>query len=740
MYWRFTITGIVQGVGFRPFVKRLADKLAITGSVFNSEKGVEVEFISDEEKAHLFHKKIISEKPETAWIESFDISILESLELENEFVIERSRETAALALRLTPDFKLCDSCIEDLKSDSRRQNYPFTTCTTCGPRFAIAHGFPFDRAQLSIAEFEMCFECEDEYTDAQNRRFHSQTNSCKVCGPQLFSFPEAPSGTDLIEETVYQLTLGRIVAVQTTTGFLLMADATKDEVVARLRNRKNRPQKPFAVLYRNLDLVGKSFKIDKIQTELLSSAIGPIVLLEPSRDNGLARSIAPGLNEVGVMLPSTPLLYLISKGFGKPLIATSGNKGGSPLISNIVQAKILLKGVADYFLYHNLNIVHPMDDSVIRTLDETPIIIRPARGITPNYRSLTRPSKETVIAFGADMKGHYAFFHEEKCYLSPYFGDLESYEVQERMKFSLRHMIDVLDLKPKELLVDSHPGYFSRNIAKEFSIELNAPLKNIPHHHAHFCSVLADHNLFDNEEKILGIISDGVGYINDEKLGGAEFLTFENKKITPLEGYPFYPIIAGNKMAKETRLSLFSIHPNAHAVKDLFSPSERELYAKLRTSSKGLIRSIGRLFDAVSAQLGITANNSYEGEAAMKLEGMASRYLTSNPEYAPVHLNVEFNFESFLAEIEKALDAGQPKSEIILDFTATLAYQMLTYASLNRCNKVVCSGGVFQNALIVHYMRLYAQKFQINLYFNTSSSPNDSGIPIGQLFYNQYIN
>ncbi len=740
MYWRFTIGGIVQGVGFRPFIKKLADVLKINGRVFNSEQGVVVEFAADRLLAENFRKRIFDEKPSAAWIESFEKSSEQDLKIDDGFSIDPSMNSGVLNLRLTPDFKLCDSCIEDLKTHPRRKDYPFTTCTICGPRFAIAKGFPFDREQLSITDFKMCADCSREYADTNDRRFHSQTNSCKTCGPQLVTYPEAPKGTDLIEEAVLYLTQGKIIAVQTTTGFLLMADATNEKVIERLRSRKNRPQKPFAVVYQDFDCLAEDFKIEKNQAELLCSAVGPIVLLESASNTKLAKNIAPGLNEIGVMLPSNPLVYLISQQFGKPLIATSGNRGGSPLIAGINEAKRLLEGIVDLYLYHYLDIVHPMDDSVTRMVGDHPIIIRPARGLTPNYISNTQPGDHTVIAFGADMKAHYALFHEGKCYLSPYFGNLESFEVQERMKFSLRHLVNVLDLKPQELLIDAHPGYFSRALAESFSNEFKVPLKSIPHHEAHFCSGLADHGLFHRKTSIFGIVLDGVGFLEGEKLGGAELFEYHQGKITPIEVFSFYPVIAGDKMSSETRLSLLSIYPDSKTISTLFNPVELELYRKLRKISKGRIRSMGRLFDAVAALLGVTQVNSYEGEAAMKVEALAARYLKHHSHYQPKPFKVDHSFESYLRVIEEGIEVGRPIGELALNFIATIAYQLVSFALKNQYKEVVCSGGVFQNGLLIHFIEGYARNVQINLYFNSISSPNDSGIPIGQLYHNHHIN
>ena len=308
------------------------------------------------------------------------------------------------------------------------------------------------------------------------------------------------------------------------------------------------------------------------------------------------------------------------------------------------------------------------------------------------------------------------------------------------MKFSLRHLVNVLDLKPQELLIDAHPGYFSRALAESFSDEFKIPLKSIPHHEAHFCSGLADHGLFQRKTSILGIVLDGVGFLEGEKLGGAELFEYHQGKITPIEVFSFYPIIAGEKMSTETRLSLLSIYPDSKTIPGLFNPVELELYHKLRKISKGRIRSMGRLFDAVAALLGVTQVNSYEGEAAMKVEALAARYLRHHTHYQPEHFKVDYSFESYLRAIEEGIGEGRSIGELALNFIATIAYQLVSFALKSQYKEVVCSGGVFQNGLLIHFIEGYARNVQINLYFNSISSPNDSGIPIGQLYHNHQIN
>jgi hydrogenase maturation protein HypF len=308
------------------------------------------------------------------------------------------------------------------------------------------------------------------------------------------------------------------------------------------------------------------------------------------------------------------------------------------------------------------------------------------------------------------------------------------------MKFSLRHLVNVLDLKPQELLIDAHPGYFSRALAESFSNEFKVPLKSIPHHQAHFCSGLADHGLFQRKTNILGIVLDGVGFLEGEKLGGAELFEYHQGKITPIEVFSFYPIIAGDKMSTETRLSLLSIYPDSKVIPNLFNEVELELYQKLRKISKGKIRSMGRLFDAVAALLGVTQINSYEGEAAMKVEALAARYLKHHPHYQPEHFKVDYDFASYLRAIEDGIEEGRSIGKLALNFIATIAYQLVSFALKNQYKEVVCSGGVFQNGLLVCFIEDYARHVQINCYFNSISSPNDSGIPIGQLYHNHHIN
>lgn len=740
MGWKFTINGVVQGVGFRPNVKQLADELGINGRVYNSESGVIIEFAAEQQLAAMFEERIRDHDWNNARIESIVVSRSHLVAFESGFVIDKTIAAGSVNLRLTPDFQLCESCIIDLSEHPRRKDYAFTTCTQCGPRFAIANGFPFDREQLSVSDFEMCPECLKEYLDETDRRFHSQTNSCNECGPKIFGWPLINDGLDAIEQALEHLHNGKIVAVQTVTGFLLLADATNEAAITFLREKKKRPSKPLAVLYKDLESVKTHFKLDQGQAKALSSSVGPIVLLRRIKETkSLPLIIAPGLREIGVMLPSNPLLYLLSSRFEKPLIATSGNRGGSPIIDNFGDAKRLLADIVSFYLYHNLGIVHPMDDSVVKVANDRQIVIRPSRGLTPNYFGRATVGQETIVAFGADLKAHYALFHNGKCYVSPYFGNLENFDVQERMRFSIDHLFRILNVTPKTLLIDGHPGYHSRVIAEEYSNKLSVPLREVPHHEAHFCSVLADYDLFHIDEEVLGIVYDGVGYIKENKLGGAEIFVFEDDRISSIEGFEWYPIISGEQMSVQTRLALLSIYPESSITEELFNESELRIYSKVREMSKGRYRSMGRLFDAVAALLRVSSRNTYEGESAMKLEAMGTAFLESNTDYRPVLLDIDFSLKSYLISLELHLAKGRIVEELVVDFIATLANQIIALAQQKRIKHVACSGGVFQNTLLIDFLIEFANKVQINLYFNRESSPNDSGISIGQLYHSKNI-
>ncbi|MDB2343047.1 carbamoyltransferase HypF, partial [Flavobacteriaceae bacterium] len=494
--YKIQIKGRVQGVGFRPFVFNLARQQGLVGSVSNNGSGVIIKVHTTEERANTFLRTLLKSPPPVSVINSCQ---LEKNTTENfkEFSIVPSKKEQSINIPLTPDFAVCETCKKEIKDkENRRYGYPFTTCVHCGPRYAITTKFPFERAHTSLAGFEMCPACKNEYTDPSNRRFHSQTNSCSDCGIQL-QLTDSKGKTlnvsknQIVEKTAALIVEGHIVAIKNTNGYLLCCDATNPSTILELRKKKKRPNKPFAVLYDNIDTVQKEFEVSEQEKELLTSTIAPIVILENTRNTQIAaHTIAPGLNQTGVLLPSSSLLELLMHIIKKPIVCTSGNIHGSPIISENDIAQAHLKTIAHYFLHHNLPIQFPQDDSVVKIIDGKQHFIRRSRGLAPNYLMPRSKMESGILAMGAHLKSAFSLVPNTHIYVSQYFGNLDNYDVLERYKKTIDKQLEVFNCSPKTVLIDAHPTYQSSIAGETIAKEYNAQIFKIQHHKAHFASVL----------------------------------------------------------------------------------------------------------------------------------------------------------------------------------------------------------------------------------------------------------
>jgi len=743
------ISGQVQGVGFRPFVYGLAHKFLIKGSVCNNENGVLIHVNLTEEQARFFLREILKNSPSASVIQSHFISEV-SYRAYDDFRIIPSESNHQVNIPLTPDFAICDTCKAEIRdSSNRRYGYAFTTCTNCGPRYAVTTKFPFERVNTTVSEFEMCKTCRTEYTNPSDRRFHSQTNSCADCGIQLKLHDSDGkqfngSQKELIEKAASLIRNGSILALKNTNGYLLCCDANNKSAIAGLREKKQRPAKPFALLYPSLEKIKKHFTVSQEEEKTLRSAIAPIVILNPKDEiqNLEQESIAPRLKQLGVMLPSSALLILLMDELQVPIIATSGNIHGSPIISEEIDAINKLSGVADYFLHHDLDISFPQDDSVVRFAGEHKITLRRSRGLAPNYLETTQDSDEKILAMGAHLKSTFAFVPNSQTYVSPYFGNLDSYDVSERYKDSIAQFEELFQTKAQTILIDNHPQYQSSILGRELSEKSNANLISIQHHKAHFASVLGEHQLFESEEKILGVVWDGTGFGEDQAIWGGEFFNYENHKMERLTHFEYVDWIAADKMAKEPRLSLLSVLPEVekNKVKSKFSETEWNNYNKLLANNSLKTSSVGRLFDAVASLLEIIDKTSYEGEAAMLLENEARKY--KEDDCIDFLENVEFETIPTKVLIENILRAqikGISTEKIASSFINTLARIIIKVATKNNYQNIACSGGVFQNSILVQKLSQLSKKQSIKLKINRILSSNDENISFGQLCYYQHI-
>ncbi|MGB5497296.1 MAG: carbamoyltransferase HypF [Maribacter sp.] len=747
--YKILISGSVQGVGFRPFVYALARQFNLKGTVSNNEEGVII-YTSGQKKSILsFYKKLIKGPPKVSRINHHTLQEIDFITFED-FQIIPSQKGGQLNLPLTPDFGICDMCKNEISDQgNRRYGYPFTTCVNCGPRWAITNTFPFERNHTSMHEFEMCDACKNEYTDPVDRRFHSQTNSCSTCGISIFltdakGMPLKTSKSDIFRKIATFLKEGKIVALKNTGGYLLCCDAANPSAVQELRVRKKRPTKPFAILYPSLVLLDQHLGLTHAQKKALTSTERPIVILPKTNFKGnlALTELAPNLNQLGVMLPYSGILQLLAKEINIPLVATSGNIHGSPILSSNKIAARELGGLADYFIHHDLEIAHPQDDSVVKYSAQfgQKVLFRRSRGLAPNFFNKATSSVKKIMAMGAHLKSTIAILPNDYLYISQYLGNLDNYDVYNRFTISALNFITLFEQKPDVILTDKHPSYQSTQYGEELSQQFNTKLHQVQHHKAHFASVLGEHDLFDSQESILGVVWDGTGYGDDHQIWGGEFFDFHSKEIKRISHFEYFDWLAGDKMAKEPRLSLVSLADDSlqSVVAKKFSKEELAIYQSLKKQHKLKTSSVGRLFDAVASLLDICDKNTYEGEAAILLENLVADY---DLKYCKSYLDTIENGISpkeIIKKVHADIKIGKPRAQIIVNFLFTLAFLILEMAKNKNYKYIALSGGVFQNTTLVDMLLELAPK-EIKLYFHKELSPNDENISFGQIMYYLHI-
>ena len=601
--YKIIIKGRVQGVGFRPHVYRLATKLGLKGSVSNNENGVIIYLNGNEKQSFRFYESLIENPPSVSKITEHHFCESEPVKFDS-FKIVPSGKNSKLNLQLTPDFGICEDCKKELvQKDNRRYNYPFTTCVNCGPRWAITNSFPFEREHTNMKDFEMCPHCQNEYSDPGNRRFHSQTNSCPQCGPELVLTDS--KGSKINEDSIMKRTArlikeGKLIAIKNNSGYLLCCDANNREAIQRLRSKKKRPSKPFAILYPSLSKLKKDLLINRFQENALTSCESPIVLIPLNNFEGelALKDLAPNLDHLGVMLPYSGILQNLITEIGIPVVATSGNIHGSPILSSTEIAMEELSDVADYFLNHNLYITNPQDDSVVKFSRKfnQKVIFRRSRGYSPNFDAAVK-SKEKIMAMGAHLKSTIAFLPNDYLYISQYLGNLDNFNVYDRYMRTVIKFTELFEQLPEVILTDMHPNYHSTRFGRELSEKWEIEYFQIQHHKAHFAAVLDEHQLFKNPNPILGVVWDGTGYGEDAQIWGGEFFKFESGEMERLDHFEYFDWLAGDKMAREPRLSFLSLSnvEMQKVIEDKFSKEETAVYNSLKSKNSLKTSSVGRI-------------------------------------------------------------------------------------------------------------------------------------------------
>jgi hydrogenase maturation protein HypF len=738
------ITGIVQGIGFRPFIYNLAQKHLIRGWVLNNEKGVLIDAESEDGNLDRFIQDIPKLAPPLARIESFDVKYLEPLGYTT-FEIRKSEETQEKFTLISPDVATCDQCLSELFSPQNfRYRYPFINCTLCGPRFTIIRDIPYDRQKTTMAPFIMCPVCQKEYEDPSDRRFHAQPNACSACGPSLHledrAGKEVPG--DPIVKTLDLLSKGRIVAIEGLGGFHLACDAKNQDAVSSLRSRKFREDKPFAVMCRNLEEVKEHCEVNEEEEKLLLSVERPIVILRRKENSPVARAVAPYQDTLGVMLPYSPLHHLLLNGPLKTLVMTSGNVSDEPISYKNEEAFRRLSKIADYFLFHNREIHMRCDDSVTRIIEGKPCILRRSRGYVPFPIKLSFPI-EMILACGGELKNTFCLTRGQYAFMSHHIGDLENLETLTSFEEGIEHFKRLFYIEPKAVAYDLHPDYLSTQYA--FSIP-DIPKIGVQHHHAHIVSAMAENGI---EEDVIGIALDGTGFGLDGTIWGGEFIKANLRDFDRLAHLKKVPMPGGSMAIKEpwrmamvylseafgdetTKLKIDLIRRIDPQKWDVL---KRAIEKKINTP---LTSSMGRLFDAISSLLSIRDEVHYEGQAAIELEMIADHGVK---EKYPFHIYKDekpmvVDSQEMIRGIVRDLIDGAPASKISGKFHRTIAGFIIetceSIRSKEELNQVVLSGGVFQNIFLLSLVTEGLKKSGFDVYTHHLVPPNDGGVSLGQ--------
>lgn len=747
--WHIHLSGLVQGVGFRPYTLNLAAKYALTGTVANGSDGVHIYFNARAHLARKFYRDLIQHAPEESIINHQQILPVAEQHFHDFSIVTYNGDQSHNSMLLTPDRAPCPACLEAINNPAdRRYRYAFTTCVHCGPRYSIMKSMPFEREHTSMAPFAMCPDCLREYTRPVDSRFHSQTNSCPHCAITLHLYHSSKECVTSNSEEVLGLTKshlqkGHIVALKGTGGYLLLCDATNETAIQSLRLRKQRPAKPLALLYPSLKAITNDTLLNEWEQAALTSAAAPIVLCTPKNDppSGIHRAlIAPQLHRIGIMLPANPLLHLVASDFGKPLVATSANISGAPLVYRDKDALLQLFEIADCIVTHDREILAPQDDSVLQfTCAGRKIILRRSRGLAPNYYPHTLDKNQpATLAMGADLKSGFSILAQDRLYCSQYLGKQGSIEARQAFTDSLQQVLGLSGINPQAILTDTHPGYITSEYGRSYAADNKLPLFAFQHHRAHIGAVLAENGLLNSKESVLGFAWDGTGYGDDGQTWGSEVIRFENGQMERFAQLKTFRQMLGDKMSREPRLSALSLlecFPHEQLrLKKLFSQKEWDWYQQLNTQApSGWCSSMGRWIDGLAALLGVCSVNSYEGQAAMQLEALADQQHLPLKDCYPVSLNkTVIEWSALISALLADADAGLALERMASKLMNSLVQIIKLCAATSGCRKLVFSGGVFQNRLLVETIEQELQG-RYQLYFHRKLSPNDECIAMGQL-------
>ncbi len=733
---KIEVKGIVQGVGFRPYVYNLALSNDLNGWVNNDDRGVNIVLEGKISSIETFINTLRNSPPPLAKIDSIDIE-----EKEEEgflsFEIIESQNTSNKSTIISPDMAICKDCIDDINDEENfRFEYALTNCTNCGPRYSIIETVPYDRCNTSMKNFIMCEKCESEYKNPLDRRYHAQPVSCEVCGPKiaLYDINNKELSTDIkaIKELANKIKMGEIVVLKGLGGFHLVCDATNDEAIKKLRQRKNRPTKPFAVMFKDLAEVKKFTVLSKEEEKIVNSKEKPITLIK-SKKSGLSKFVAPNIDRLGCFIAYTPLHMILFKYLDNPIVATSANLSDEPIIRFKDELIDKLGNVVDYVLDFNRDIVNACDDSVVQVVDKNISVLRNARGYAPTSLKLNKKSDKKILALGANQKSTISLCFDDNLILSPYIGDLGSITSVEYFTRTIETFKRFYDFVPDLIVCDKHPSYESTKWAKMQNIEL----VQIQHHYAHMLSCMAEYNL---DKKVLAFCFDGTGYGDDGNIWGGEVFVGDKNSYERVNHFKYFKLLGGEKAVKEPKRVALSLLFDIFSLEEVLSLNSETVKAFTQNEiklmhtmwSKGLnsplTSSAGRIFDAIASLSGIAHTQSYEGETGLQIEMAYDKEIKDS--YSFEIVDKEIDFANIIREIVKEEDLTLISSK----FINTLVEIILQISKEYKDLPIILTGGVFQNKTLLELTLKKLEKKEV--YFSRKVPLNDSGISLGQAYFN----
>ncbi|KAB7884194.1 carbamoyltransferase HypF [Poseidonibacter ostreae] len=737
--FKVKIKGIVQGVGFRPFVYNLALKYKINGWVNNDDRGVNILLYSSSKNCDLFLKELEENPPVLSKINSIEIKEITSSKIYENFEIIQSQTSNKKSTIISSDIAICDDCIDDINDKSNhRYNYALTNCTNCGPRYSIIKTVPYDRVNTSMKEFDLCPTCKKEYEDPTNRRYHAQPVSCSKCGPNvsLYNNKNEKLARDIeaIKSIAKYINNGAIVAIKGIGGFHLICDAKNTKTVEELRIRKSRPSKPLAVMFKNIQSIKEYTNITKKEEEFLNSKEKPIVLVKRKENTSLSHFVAPDISRLGCFIAYTPLHNILFRYLDNPIIATSANLKDEPIIRFKDEIIEKLPLVVEYILDFNRDIINSCDDSVIQVVNNDILSLRNARAYAPTALKLEKSFDKKILALGANQKSTISIAFENNLILSPHIADLNSIESIEYFKRTIQTFKDFYDFEPDVIICDKHPNYESTKFAKTFETKT---IVQIQHHYAHILSCMAEYNL---KKEVIGFAFDGTGYGDDKNIWGGEVFVCDNKKYKRVKHLKYFKLLGGEVSVKEPKRVALSLLFDIYSLDEIktldlecvkaFKASEISMLYTMwqKGLNSPLTSSIGRLFDAVASLADICQIQSYEGETGLLIE---QEYDSSIKDSYSYNINdEEIDISSMIKEIVK----DKNKTLICSKFINTLVNIILEISSSYKDLPLVLSGGVFQNKTLFELLISKLDSLNKEYYYSKNIPLNDGGISVGQIY------